>query len=65
VPGAMEAACVEVVRSRDLSAGVSHSAVERTLDDASHSLQDMVAVALFGTASRAGQVAGTRGAGLP
>jgi hypothetical protein len=56
--GAMEAACVEVVRSRDLSAGVAHSVVERTLDDASHSLQDMVAVALFGNASRAGEVPG-------
>jgi recombinational DNA repair ATPase RecF len=56
--GAMEAACVEVVRSRDLSAGVAHSVVERTLDDASHSLQDIVAVALFGNASRAGEVPG-------
>src|ERR1700722_1642579 len=56
--GAMEAACVEVVRSRDLSAGVAHSVVERRLDDASHSLQDMVAVALFGNASRAGEVPG-------
>jgi hypothetical protein len=56
--GAVEAACVEVVRSRDLSAGVAHSVVERTLDDASHSLQDMVAVALFGTASRAREVPG-------
>ena len=56
--GAMEAACIEVVRSRDLSAGVAHSVVERRLDDASHSLQDMVAVALFGNASRAGEVPG-------
>ena len=56
--GAMEAACVEVVRSRDLSAGMAHSVVERTLNDASHSLQDMVALALFGNASRAGEVPG-------
>jgi hypothetical protein len=56
--GAMEAACVEVVRSRDLSAGVAHSVVEGRLDDASHSLQDMVALALFGNTSRAGEVPG-------
>jgi hypothetical protein len=56
--GAMEAACVEVVRSLDLLAGVAHSEVERRLDDASHLLQYMVAVALFGNASRAGEVPG-------
>jgi recombinational DNA repair ATPase RecF len=56
--GAMEAACVEAVRSRDLSAGVAHSVVEGRLDDASHSLQDMVALALFGNTSQAGEVPG-------
>jgi hypothetical protein len=54
--GAIEAACMDVVRSRDLAAGVSHVRVEESLERASHSLQDMVALALLGTASRAGDV---------
>ena len=53
--GALEAACVEVVRSRELSAGVAHEVVERRLESA-HSVQEMVALALFGSASRAGEV---------
>jgi hypothetical protein len=64
--GAIEAACVDVVRSRDLGRGVSHAAVEESLDRASHSLQDLVALALFGSASRAGDVpAGLRALGGP
>jgi hypothetical protein len=54
--GAIEAACVDVVRSRELGAGVGHAAVDRSLESASHSLQDMVALALFGSASRGGEV---------
>jgi hypothetical protein len=62
--GAIEAACVDVVRSRELGAGVAHALVEASLDRASHSLQDMVALALFGAASRAGDVtAGLRSLG--
>jgi hypothetical protein len=53
--GALEAACVEVVRSRELSAGVAHEVVERRLESA-HSVQEIVALALFGSASRAGEV---------
>lgn len=56
--GAIEAACVDVVRSRDLGRGMAHAAVESALEHASHSLQDMVALALFGTASRADEVPG-------
>jgi hypothetical protein len=64
--GAIEAACVEVVRSRDLGRGVAHSAVEESLGRASHSLQDLVALALFGSASRVGEVpAGLRALGGP
>ncbi len=54
--GAIEAACVDVVRSRFLGAGVPHAEVEKLLDRASHSVQDMVALALFGEARRAGAV---------
>ncbi len=54
--GAIEAACVDVVRSRFLGAGVPHAEVERLLDRASHSVQDMVALALFGETRRAGDV---------
>lgn len=57
--GAIEAACVDVVRSRELGAGVAHAVVEESLERASHSVQDMVALALFGSASRAGEVPGT------
>lgn len=53
--GALEAACVEVVRSRELDAGVPHESVERQLESA-HSVQEMVALALFGSASRSGEV---------
>jgi hypothetical protein len=56
--GAIEAACVDVTRSRLLGDGVSHVVVEESLERASHSLQDMVALALFGTTSRAGDVPG-------
>ena len=62
--GAIEAACVDVVRSRYLGAGVPHAEVEESLDRASHSVQDMVALALFGYARRAGEVpAGLRALG--
>jgi hypothetical protein len=54
--GAVEAACMDVVRARDLGRGMAHDVVERSLEWASHSLQDMVALALFGTTSRAGEV---------
>jgi hypothetical protein len=54
--GAIEAACVDVVRSRDLARGVSHAAVEESLDRALHSLQDIVALAMFGSVARAGEV---------
>jgi recombinational DNA repair ATPase RecF len=53
--GAIEAACVEVVRSRDLGAGVAHEEVERRLESA-HSVQELMALALFGSASRGGEV---------
>jgi recombinational DNA repair ATPase RecF len=56
--GAIEAACVDVARSRFLGAGVPHAEVERSLDRASHSVQDMVALALFGDTRRAGEVPG-------
>ena len=54
--GALEAACVEVVRSRELAAGVPHESVERQLESAANSVQDIMALALFGSASRAGEV---------
>jgi hypothetical protein len=53
--GAIEAACVDVVRSRFLGKGVPHAEVEESLDRASHSVQDMVALALFGDTRRAGE----------
>lgn len=53
--GAIEAACVEVVRSRELGAGVPHEAVERQLESA-HSVQELMALALFGSVARAGEV---------
>lgn len=53
--GALEAACIEVVRTREFAAGVPHDAVERQLESA-HSLQDMMALALFGSSSRGGDV---------
>ena len=56
--GAIEAACVDVVRSRFLGAGVPHAEVEESLDRASHSVQDMVALVLFGDTGRAGEVPG-------
>jgi hypothetical protein len=54
--GAIEATCMDIVRARDLGAGMAHDAVERSLEKASHSLQDMVALALFGDARRGGEV---------
>lgn len=54
--GAIEAACVDVVRSRLLGAGRPHAEVEKLLDRASHSVQEMVALALFGEEHRAGDV---------
>jgi hypothetical protein len=54
--GAIEAACVEVVRSRELDAGVPHASVERQLQSSASSVQDMMALALFGSASRGGEV---------
>jgi hypothetical protein len=54
--GAIEAACVDVVRLRELSAGRAHEAVEHELEKALHSLQDTVALTLFGDTSRAGEV---------
>jgi hypothetical protein len=54
--GAIEATCVDVVRFRDLGAGKPHAVVDGSLESASHSLQDMVALALFGSASRGGEV---------
>lgn len=56
--GAIEAACVETVRSRFLGRGVPHADVEESLDRASHSVQDMVALALFGNTRQAGEVPG-------
>ena len=56
--GAIEAACVDVVRSRFLGAGVPHAEVEESLERASHSVQDMVALVLFGDTGRAGEVPG-------
>ena len=53
--GALEAACVEEVRSRELGAGVPHEAVDRRLESA-HSVQELMALALFGSASRGGEV---------
>ncbi len=53
--GALEAACVEVVRARDLGAGVPHADVEQELESA-QGLQDLVALALFGSASRGREV---------
>ena len=48
---------MDIVRARDLGAGMAHDAVERSLEKASHSLQDMVALALFGDARRGDGVA--------
>ena len=53
--GALEAACVEVVRTRELEAGVPHESVERQLESA-HSVQELMALALFGSLSRGGEV---------
>lgn len=56
--GAIEAACMDAVRARDLGGGMAHEAVEGSIERASHSVQDMVALALFGSMSRAGDVPG-------
>ena len=59
VPGlcraAIEAACVEVIRRRRLSRGESHAQVEELLD-ANPKTGSKVALALFDTAARAGEV---------
>jgi hypothetical protein len=54
--GAIEAACVDLVRAQQLGAGVPHESVERQLERASHSLQDTVALALFGDGRRGDDV---------
>ena len=53
--GALEAACVEVVRSRELDAGVPHALVEQRLE-AAQTLHEMMALAMFGSASSGGEV---------
>jgi hypothetical protein len=57
-----EAPYVEVVRTRKFTAGVPHDAVERQLESA-HSPQDMMALALFGSSSRGGDVVARASAG--
>jgi hypothetical protein len=62
VPGfcrfALEAACIDLVRSRDLARGRPHGAVEEDLATAT-TLVPKVALALFGDGARAGEVYGT------
>jgi recombinational DNA repair ATPase RecF len=53
--GALESACFEVIRSRELAAGVRHIDVERALESA-HTLHHVMALALFGSTSRGGDV---------
>jgi recombinational DNA repair ATPase RecF len=53
--GAIEAACVEVVRSRELGARIPHEEVERRIESA-HSVQELMALALFGSVSRVREV---------
>ena len=55
--GALEAACVEAVRVRMLGEGVRHDDVDRALESA-HTLHDVVALALFGSTARGGDVIG-------
>ncbi len=53
--GALEAACFEAIRARKLAAGVPHADVERALESA-HTLHHVVALALFGSTARGGDV---------
>jgi recombinational DNA repair ATPase RecF len=53
--GALEAACFEVIRSSKLAAGVPHRDVERALESA-HTLHHVMALALFGSTARGGEV---------
>jgi recombinational DNA repair ATPase RecF len=53
--GALEAACFEVIRVRKLAAGVPHADVDRALESA-HTLHHVVALALFGSTTRGGDV---------
>jgi recombinational DNA repair ATPase RecF len=53
--GALEAACFEVIRTRQLAAGVPHREVELALESA-HTLHHVMALALFGSATRGGEV---------
>jgi hypothetical protein len=53
--GALEAACFEVIRARKLAAGVPHADVDRAIESA-HTLHHVVALALFGSTTRGGDV---------
>jgi energy-coupling factor transporter ATP-binding protein EcfA2 len=53
--GALEAACFEVVRCRQLGAGVPHADVERALESA-HTLHHVMALALFGDTDHGNEV---------
>jgi recombinational DNA repair ATPase RecF len=53
--GALEAACFEVIRSRQLAAGVPHADVERALESA-HTLHQVMALALFGSSDHGNEV---------
>jgi hypothetical protein len=53
--GALEAACFEVIRSRKRAAGVPHADVDKALESA-HTLHHVVALALFGSTTRGGDV---------
>jgi recombinational DNA repair ATPase RecF len=55
--GALEAACFEVIRARKLAAGVPHADVDRAIESA-HTLHHVVALALFGSTTRGGDVLG-------
>jgi len=52
---ALESACFEVIRSRQLAAGVPHADVEREIESA-HTLHHVMALALSGSTSRGGAV---------
>jgi hypothetical protein len=52
---ALESACFEVIRSRKLAAGVRHADVEQAIESA-HTLHHVMALALFGSTSRGGDV---------
>ena len=55
--GALEAACFEVIRRRKLAAGVPHADIDRAIE-AAHTLHHLVALALFGSTTRGGDVLG-------